>query len=289
MKKLIALVVAVLLFLPFYSCEKEETPNTHYLILKFKFDPTQERLNNLGQIASVPTGHAAQSPVFNTISSHYVELAPTANTQLGQGTILYHAPETIAGGANAIDFNQAKVVAEDEVFLKIPLKQVAAGSYQWMRVSLSYQNYRIAVRHSGADYLGTLASFVGFKTYITNHSIGNNFFTVNGNRAQGYWAFALNDFPYSSSGQAPEGATTVPNPLAATSPIPAGSCVVTGQFAVPLQISGNETNDVVVTMSLSTNQSFEWIDTTPDGKYEPSAGESVVDMGLRGLIPTYVK
>ena len=289
MKKLIALVVAVLLFLPFYSCEKEETPNTHYLILKFKFDPTQERLNNLGQIASVPTGHAAQSPVFNTISSHYVELAPTANTQLGQGTILYHAPETIAGGANAIDFNQAKVVAEDEVFLKIPLKQVAAGSYQWMRVSLSYQNYRIAVRHSGADYLGTLASFVGFKTYITNHSIGNNFFTVNGNRAQGYWAFALNDFPYSSSGQAPEGATTVPNPLAATSPLPAGSCVVTGQFAVPLQISGNETNDVVVTMSLSTNQSFEWIDTTPDGKYEPSAGESVVDMGLRGLIPTYVK
>lgn len=289
MKKLIALVVAVLLFLPFYSCDKEETPNTHYLILKFKFDPTQERLNNLGQIASVPTGHAAQSPVFNTISSHYVELAPTANTQLGQGTILYHAPETIAGGANAIDFNQAKVVAEDEVFLKIPLKQVASGSYQWMRVSLSYQNYRIAVRHSGADYLGTLASFVGFKTYITNHSIGNNFFTVNGNRAQGYWAFALNDFPYSSSGQAPEGATTVPNPLAATSPIPAGSCVVTGQFTVPLQISGNETNDVVVTMSLSTNQSFEWIDTTPDGKYEPSAGESVVDMGLRGLIPTYVK
>jgi len=289
MKKLIALVVAVLLFLPFYSCEKEETPNTHYLILKFKFDPTQERLNNLGQIASVPTGHAAQSPVFNTISSHYVELAPTANTQLGQGTILYHAPETIAGGANAIDFNQAKVVAEDEVFLKIPLKQVASGSYQWMRVSLSYQNYRIAVRHSGADYLGTLASFVGFKTYITNHSIGNNFFTVNGNRTQGYWAFALNDFPYSSSGQAPEGATTVPNPLAATSPIPAGSCVVTGQFALPLQISGNETNDVVVTMSLSTNQSFEWIDTTPDGKYEPSAGESVVDMGLRGLIPTYVK
>jgi hypothetical protein len=65
--------------------------------------------------------------------------------------------------------------------------------------------------------------------------------------------------------------------------------VVTGQFALPLQISGNETNDVVVTMSLSTNQSFEWIDTTPDGKYEPSAGESVVDMGLRGLIPTYVK
>ena len=158
-----------------------------------------------------------------------------------------------------------------------------------MRVSLSYQNYGITVRRSGADYQGTLASFVGFNNYITNHSIGNAFFTVNGNRSQGYWAFALNDFPYSSSGQAPAGATTVPNPLAATSPIPAGSCVVTGQFAVPLQISGNESKDVVVTLSLSTNHSFEWIDSTPDGKYEPSAGETVVDMGLRGLLPTYVK
>ncbi|RXR24193.1 hypothetical protein [Flavobacterium stagni] len=289
MKKFIAIVVAIVAFVPFYSCDKEETSTEHYLILKFKFDPTQARLNNLGQPTAVPVGHAAQSPVFNTISSHYVEMAPNANTQLGQGTVLYHAPETTAGGTTAIDFSQAKIVAQDEVFLKIPLKQVTAGTYQWMRVSLSYQNYGITVRHSGADYQGTLASFVGFNTYITNHSIGNTFFTVNGNRSQGYWAFALNDFPYSSSGQAPAGATTVPNPLAATSPIPAGSCVVTGQFAVPLQISGNESKDVVVTLSLSTNHSFEWIDSTPDGKYEPSAGETVVDMGLRGLLPTYVK
>lgn len=289
MKKFIAIVVAIVAFVPFYSCDKEEASTEHYLILKFKFDPTQARLNNLGQPTAVPAGHAAQSPVFNTISSHYVEMAPNANTQLGQGTVLYHAPETTAGGATAIDFSQAKIVAQDEVFLKIPLKQITAGTYQWMRVSLSYQNYGITVRHSGADYQGTLASFVGFNTYITNHSIGNTFFTVNGNRPQGYWAFALNDFPYSSSGQAPAGATTVPNPLAATSPIPAGSCVVTGQFAVPLQISGNESKDVVVTLSLSTNHSFEWIDSTPDGKYEPSAGETVVDMGLRGLLPTYVK
>lgn len=289
MKKFIAIVAAIVAFVPFYSCDKEEASTEHYLILKFKFDPTQARLNNLGQPTTVPAGHAAQSPFFNTISSHYVEMAANANTQLGQGTVLYHAPETMAGGTTAIDFSQAKIVAQDEVFLKIPLKQVKAGTYEWMRVSLSYQNYGITVRHSGADYQGTLASFVGFKTYITNHSIGNNFFSVNGNRTQGYWAFALNDFPYSTSGQAPEGSTTVPNPIAATSPIPQGSCVVTGKFPTALQISGNETKDVVVTLSLSSNQSFEWIDSVPDGKYEPSMGETVVDMGLRGLILTYVK
>jgi hypothetical protein len=259
------------------------------LIIKFKFDPTQARLNNLGQPSTVASGNAAQSPVFNTISSHYIEMAPNANTLLGQGTIIYHAPETNLGGATAIDFSKSKMAAEGETFLKIPLRQVAHGSYEWMRVSLSYQNYHINVRSAGVDYAGTLASFVGFNTYITSFDVNNTTFPVNGNRAQGYWAFALDDYPYSSSGQAPAGATTVPNPISSTSPIPAGSCVVTGRFASNLVLDGTETKDVVVTLSLSVNNSFEWHEVNADGKYEPAAGENVVDMGLRGLIPSYVK
>ena len=247
------------------------------------------RLNNLGQPATIPTGHAAQSPDFSKISAHYFELAPTAYTQLGNGAILYHADETTAGGAVAIDFSKAVVVGEGEAFLRIPLSQVAQGNYEYVRVSLAYQEYTISVRNAGTDYQGKLASFVGYNSYITTHSIGNNSFPVNANRLQGYWAFALNDFPYATSGQAPAGATTVPNPIAATSPIPSGSCVVTGKFAQNLIINGNETRDVVITLSLSSNNSFEWQEVTSDGKYEPSIGENVVDMGLRGLIPTYVK
>ena len=63
--------------------------------------------------------------------------------------------------------------------------------------------------------------------------------------------------------------------------------VVTGGFSSPLVITGNETEDIYVTLSLSTNKSFEWIDTNPDGKWEPGANESVVDMGLRGMIPSW--
>ena len=99
----------------------------------------------------------------------------------------------------------------------------------------------------------------------------------------------LNKYPYFTSGQAPAGATTVPNPLAATSPIPAGSCVVTGKFENNLVINGNETKDVVVTLSLSINNSIEWTEVNVDGKYEPAAGENIVDMGLRGLIPSHNK
>lgn len=264
----------------------EEGPQ---LIVKFKFDPTQARLDNVGQPSTVLAGNAAQTPVFNSISSHYLEFAPNANTLLGTGTVLYHAPETGAGGDNAIDFSKAKIVGENEVFLSIPLKDIQAGSYEWVRCSLSYQNYDVNIWNSGANYVGTLASFVGFKTYIGTHNIANYPFVVNGNRDQGYWAFGLKGFAYSSSGQAPAGATTVPNPIAATSPIRPGSCVVTGKFAGNLVITGNETSDVTVTLSLSINNSFEWHEVTADGKYEPSAGENVVDMGLRGLIPSYVK
>jgi hypothetical protein len=278
-----------LIALSFLSCQKDDVSTEPNLIIKFKFDANQVRLNNIGQPAIIPVGNAAQTPIFNSISAHYFELAPNAFTQLGQGTVLYHAPETMTGGSSAIDFNQSNIVGEDEVFLSIPLSQVTQGSYEWVRVSLSYQNFDVSIRNVGNDYTGTFASFVGFNTYISNHSIGTNLFPINGNRAQGYWAFALNDFPFATSGQAPAGATTVPNPLAASSPIPAGSCVVTGKFASNLIINGNETKDIVVTLSLSINNSIEWAEVNADGKYEPSAGENIVDMGLRGLIPSHNK
>lgn len=292
MKKVYILLIFLVAAIPFFSCSSDSNDNLTEepkLIIKFQFDENQARLNNLGQPAAVATGNAAQSPVFNTISAHYMELAPNAFTQIGQGNVIYHATETNLGGEMAINFDQAKIVTEGETFLEIPLSQVAAGNYEWMRVSLSYQNYQINIRHQNVDYTGTLASFVGFKTYITEFNIGNNIFPVNGNRAQGYWAFALNNQPYSSSGQAPADATTVPNPIATTSPIPPGSCLVTGRFANNLVINGNETEDIVITLSLSINHSFEWHEVTADGKYEPSIGENVVDMGLRGLIPSYVR
>lgn len=257
------------------------------LIVKFKFDPNQERLNNIGQPSTVPTGNAAQSPVFNAISSHYLELAPLATTQLGRGAILYHAPETTAGGERAINFSKSKIVAEGETFLSIPISEIQAGSYEWVRCSLAYQDYNINIWNSGANVIGNLGSFVGFNTYIKTHSLGSANFTVNGNRKQGYWALNVAGIPF--SGQAPEGATTVPNPLAGTSPIPAGSCVVTGKFSESLVITGNETQDIVVTLSLSVNNSFEWEEVNVDGKFEPAANEKVVDMGLRGLIPSYVR
>ena len=290
MKKFAVLFFLSVALFSFFSCEDlDDTVEEPHLIVKFKFDAHQARLNSLGQPASLAPGNGAQSPEFNAISAHYFELARTAHTPLGDGTILYHGPETTEGGEVAIDFDQALVVKEGEAFLKIPLRLVTQGNYEYVRVSLAYQDFNISVRNNGADYQGNLSSFVGYNTFINTHFIGSNSFPINGNRLQGYWAFALNDYPFAASGQTLLGATTVPNPIASSAPIPSGSCVVTGKFPKNLVINGNENNDVVITLSLSTNDSFEWQEVNFDGKFEPSIGENVVDMGLRGLIPTHSK
>lgn len=288
----IKVIILLILSLISFSCTDEDdnqivaAVEEPQLIIKFKFDPTQVRLNNIGQPSTVAAGNAAQSPIFNGISAHYLEFTPNALTQVGQGAILYNGPSTTIGGANAIDFSQAKIVGEGEAFLSIPLKNIPIGSYEYVRVSLSYQNYNINVRASGSDYVGTLASFVGYNNYITTHSINGNPFVVNDDVLQGYWAFGIPSVGYYTSGQS-TGVTTVPNPIAGTSPIPAGSCLVTGKFTNNFVITGNETKNVEVQLSLSINNSFEWQEVNADGKFEPSVGENVVDMGLRGLIPSF--
>lgn len=286
MKKLILLtcVLAVLM-----SCSDDNNDNPSAepnLIIKLNFDPNQQRLDNLGQPAAIPVGNAAQTPTIRRMSANYIELAPSATTLLGDGEIIYEGSETNAGGEMAIDFQQSIFGGNGDVFLSIPLSEVTAGTYNWVRVSLAYQEGDIQILTDNVGEIsGRLASFVGYNNYITSFDLNGSMINVNDDKLQGFWAFEALGF--TSTGQAPEGATTVPNPLFNTSPVPQGSCVVTGQFTNAFTINGNETEDITVTLSFSINNSFEWTEVNADGKYEPTAGEEVVDMGLRGLIPSF--
>ncbi|MCB0409805.1 MAG: hypothetical protein KDD29_06265, partial [Flavobacteriales bacterium] len=269
---------------------------TPSLIFKLYFDSTLARLDNFGNPATIPTGNSAQSPKFHQMSAHYIEFAPDSLTALGNGEIVYHGPETSAGGSNAVDFDQAIVKGQGETFYSIPLSQITPGTYKWLRVSLTYQNYDIdyIAKVNGNHYTGRIASFVGFNTYITNYTIETATVPVFANQLQGFWGFETTipgapSNPYIYEGQS--NGTTVPNPISTTSPIPSGSCVVTGNFPTPLTITGSETSSITVNINLSTNKSFEWRDLNGDGFFEPTdgvnAGDTVVDMGLRGLFPTY--
>lgn len=275
----------------FFACGEEASEPM--LRFRMRLDSTQQRLNNIGEPANMPIQHRAQNPRFNSIAVHYIELASSPYTLLGEGLVLYQTASTTQGGGQAILFDSLVMVKDNEVFFEIPLSQVPVGEYSWIRVSLAYQNYDISFRVGPPQVPVTLngtasiASFIGYNTFIKSHLVNTLSETLNSNKLQGYWAFEANIPGYPpqlSSGQAPAGATTVPNPLWQSSPIPAGSCVVTGPFDQVLNIRPVGKEDIEVVVSLSTNQSFEWKESSGNNVFEPLAGDTVVDMGIRGLI-----
>ncbi|WP_196889940.1 hypothetical protein [Aureivirga sp. CE67] len=286
MKKILLTILTSTLFFACSSDESSENTSVYEpkLIIKLKVDSEQIRLGNTGEPEEIPENHAAQNPNFNKISAHYLEFSSDKFTALGSGEILFHAPETTQGGENAIDFNKSNVISPNETFLEIPLKSISEGNYNWVRLSVSYQNYDINFQYNNQQYQATLASFVGYNTFIESFLVKNETLEINENKKQGFFAFeTINGV---QTGQAPENATTVPNPLFETSPIPQGSCVVTGNFGNTLEINGNETEDIIIELFLSTNKSFEWIDINNNGQWDVDIeGEKVVNMGLRGLIP----
>src|SRR5690606_23415620 len=138
------------------------------------------------------------------------------------------------------------------------------------------------------DLKGTVASFIGFNTFINAYRIKSEMITVEENKKQGYWGFetTFNNEVYTATGQSPEGITTVVNPISGTSPVPPGSCVITAAFLPGrLTITGNEKQNIIVEVALSTNKSFEWEEIVDNGKWDPLKGEPVLDMGIRGMKP----
>jgi hypothetical protein len=281
---------------------------------QFKFDPTQERLNGFGEPSTIPSNHAAQNPDFNSMSGFYIELVPTKFTQIGEGAVVYEAPKQTAQPnapyTEAVIFDDAIVSDENETFLTLDVKDMPVGTYEYLRISVTYQNMNIHFNMKNLpapfpndldNQKGTLASFIGFNTYISDFTIKNRSVAINDDKQQGFWGFELDlDEPYQSyylqyanpdgfsTGQSPAGATTVVNPLAAFGvTLPQGSCIVTGKLSEPLVITGNETEDIDITLSFSTNQSFEWVDDNGNGEWDwdiqTNTIEQVVDMGLRGL------
>ena len=292
--------ITILLF----SCNKE-VKNFNDIHFVLEFDEDQIRLDNLGNPSVIPAGNAAQTPLMNLMSVHYIELSENEFVPFKDGAVLYTAPQTSEGGDEAIDFDESQKSAAGADFVKINLERLTPGTYKYVRVSVAYQNYDIQYNINDVpffgdltDQTGTAASFLGFNTYISDLTVKNLTTTINANKLQGFWAFEslfTDDLePYNAiyTGQAPEGATTVVNPLDATSPVPEGSCVITGAFAEPLIIDGSETSELFIYLSFSINNSFEWIDPNANGKWDldasvPANNEAVVDMGLRGLLPSW--
>ena len=298
-------LIAISAIIVVISCKKNEDNSTPIpsdkntqLVIGLEFDETLPRLGNFGEPVDVPTGNASQHPSINEVSLHYIEFSKDSLTALGDGNIVYQGEETTLGGDKAVYIDQAIFKGDQETYTSVDLSSLSPGTYNWIRVSLTYQNYDIQYRLNvlpliiNQDYTGTLSSFVGYNNYITTHKVKDSILNINSNKIQGFWAFEtgieVSGQTYGGLSKGDGAGVTVVNPISATSPIPLGSCVVTGKLKAPLVITGDEESDVEVILAFSINNSFEWVDLIPDGKFEPGAGETVADMGLRGLHP-YMK
>ena len=306
MKKTLLLLLPVLFL--FIGCrDKDDPQNTEAVLrVKFRFDPDQERLNNLGNPATIPAGNAGQTPTFRGLSGHFIELLSTELTPYQGGEELYSGPEVPASNNNpfgfttAINFDSAIVAGSGETFIEVPLSSIAPGTYRHLRISVSYQSYDVNFNLLNVpsfgdlnNQSGTVASFLGYNQYLSEFTVRDANFTVNDAVLQGFWAFETDlTSPYDLyntifSGQSPSEATTVVNPFP-NNPIPQGSCVVSGSMDQDLVINGDETEDIEMTLSFSIDRSFEWVDNNGNGEWDIDAdnssnSESVVDMGLRGL------
>lgn len=316
MKKTIFLVFAFAVTIAACVTKTEDTPTVATpdanLNLKFKFDPAQVRLGNLGQAVSVVSPNSAQTPTFRTMAVHYIQLAPDSLTALTDPTtvVLYSSATTTAGGTAAIDFDQLKVSDQNKVFLSYPLKNIKKGTYKWIRVSAAYQNYDIKFNIRGLNpaygipnnallnQTGSIASFIGIESFIRNYTIATKSIAVNANKKQGYGGMETNltglpagtpdNLVHQTFTWDGNGGTTVVNPFATALGVPPGSCLIVGKLNKPLVITGDEAKDISTILSFSCNNSFEWTNydgnTTFDFYNDGSKpNDKVVDMGLRGL------
>jgi len=280
-------------FLSFYfvlifsACNKKEE-NSPQLIFKYTFDENGARLDNLGQPASIPTGNAAQTPVMKEIGVHSIELIEYVATYPTLNTIIYQGDTKAFNGDSGIDFDQELIVKDGEVLVKIPIENITPGTYNYLRNSLGFQRADIEFYYNDSIYgdfnlTAELASFVGYKTYLSSFDVGDQNIEVDDIVSQGFWAIHIDEpISVTQQGNSPGLGTTVPNPLGADSPIAPGSCLVTGEFETPLIITGEETEDIIVEVQISINNSIEWTEVNVDGKFEPAV-ENLVDMGTRGL------
>lgn len=182
-------LIAAALLLVLSSCSKTDN---RLLSINIEYDAEQERLDNIGQPSDLPAGNAGQSPEFRDFRIFTIELAPEQWTLPGQGVTIYKAPETSRGGDQAIDFDQMAAITNGEFPEEIILDDIPAGTYEYIRVSVAYQNGDIRfnlINTPLGDLInqqGTISSFLGYNTYIGSVRPNSMELEVNENKLQGF-------------------------------------------------------------------------------------------------------
>lgn len=133
-------------------------------------------------------------------------------------------------------------------------------------------------------------SFLAHACYVPQFYIGDSLEKINNIRAQGFTISQLHyttpsiHHVYRSSSKL----VTAPNPIYKTCPsIPRSGIITAGFLNKNVVISESSNTDIVIDVSFSTKQAFEWEDNNKNGSFDViPVYETIANIGLRGMQPT---
>ncbi len=291
-------IIIITGFLFLGACEKEKVikekalPIPPHLIFVINTDSSIFRLDSIGQIALLPAGHRAQSPRMNKFFVHYIELARDFDS-LGQGKVIFKADETTAGGNPSIDFSKAVLTANNQMAFSLPLTKIPLGTYKWLRLGVAYQNFDIKIKQGASHGVATYGSFLSSSVFVNTCKLKTLSLSPTagaGNIGCGYYMIEqrVGGNISGAEGKLTDTLITQVNPMP-YSPVPKGKGIITCAFGsalgqlMPLTIDWNSSKNLVIRIKLSTNQSFEWKESGNDNWFEPDAGDTLKDIGFRGM------
>jgi len=277
------------LFIAFNSCTPDDDvedvnnsghppPQLSYLNITIKFDSTQDRLDNQGNIAMVLPGHGAQSPTFNAINIGFIELLTDSNIPFGAGVRILEVAQGINGNDTGY-FCCNSSIGENYTFnVEVPGNNLPK-LFKFVRVYFVYENYTIKFFMNGSEYYGTVAGFLASKSLTYNYQIQDSIFNTYVLKYNGDWAMEV-DTPGFGSILQGSAFVVAPNVLYQSSPVPAG-CIVTCAIDQGLYQDIVDSNSI--TLSISSNKCFEWVEHSNPNYFEPFNGDSIYDIGIRGI------
>jgi hypothetical protein len=274
-----------ILLLQIISCRKktDESPDKypHYSILKinFKLDSLQERLDNYGNISSVPAAHGSMSPQNPKMRIGFVELLTDSGIQPGDGARIFGTGEVIASNDTGYQCCQG-FLDENQTYQYLLPEVDNPIRYYGIRIYFSYQHFDVNYTINDIQYSGSVAAFLAKKSITYYFEVKDSVYTQYSLKQNGEWYFEV-DTPGYGIVQHGTAFTASPNVLFQSVPTEANSCVVTCPIS-PVLIMDYPMSKTI-TISISTNHSFEWVENSTPGIFEPFDGDSIYDIGIRGV------
>jgi hypothetical protein len=256
------------------SCCKTEdqSPENRYpeftnLRVVIQFDSTQERLDNYGNIAPIPVGHAAQSPTNNSVLIKAIKFLKDSTSGYDSGTeVYYNSDNSLASGASYYD---TQISSPD-----------APGTFKFIRIYFYHQKFNINFRQNGNLHSGRVLSFLWPFDFNYSYQIQDSTILTDSVTEKGEWYLESSDLPSILHGTVPY-SPTGPNVLFYSYGVPIQQYIVTCPISPNLFLDRPDSK--TITISISTNHSFEWIEHSDPAFFEPFNGDTIVDLGIRGI------